>query len=333
MKKILSILLALLMLFSLVSLAGCGNSALKFGVGTYAYSEPELNSLEGDNGSAKNVINVAAVLLDGNGKIVDCAIDCIDYSLGFTAKGEYTAANEIVSKYEKGDAYGMKAYGGAKKEWFEQIDALIEVAKGKSLEEVKALVAKDYKGNEEVVNAGCTIYVADYIKALEKAIENAKESEAKKGNTLKIGMVATQTGGKNATAEADGENGVDTSFTVAVLDGNKVVTACSDALQAKISFNLKGEDTTKHGEITTKRAAGDNYGMAKYGQDLNGDGAVKEWYAQADAFDAALVGKDAAAVAKLVTDKGYGDDSLQKAGCTIAISDMVKAAQKAVTVK
>ena len=98
MKKILSILLAMLMVFSLVSLAGCGSSALKFGVGTYAYSEPELNSLEGDNGSAKNVINVAAVLLDGKGKIVDCAIDCIDYSLGFTAQGEYVAANEIVSK-------------------------------------------------------------------------------------------------------------------------------------------------------------------------------------------------------------------------------------------
>ena len=162
----------------------------------------------------------------------------------------------------------------------------------------------------------------------EKAIANAKESNAKSGNTLKIGMVSTAAEGKSATAEDDGENKVDTALTVAV----KVVAAYSDSVQGGITFNSKGEDTTKHGEITTKRALGDNYGMAKYGQDLNGDGVVKEWYAQAEAFDAALVGKDAAGVAKLVTN-GYGDEALQTAGCTIAISDMVKAAVKAVEVK
>ena len=333
MKKILSMLLVVLMLFSLVSLAGCGNSALKFGVGTYAYTSAEANSVDGEDGKAKAVINVAAVLLDANGKIVDCAIDATEYSLGFTAKGEAVEVGEITTKYEKGDAYGMKAYGGAKKEWFEQIDALVEVAKGKTLEEVKALVAADYKGNDEVINAGCTIYISDFVKAREKAIANAKESNAKSGNTLKIGMVSTAAEGKNATAEEEGQNGADTSITVAVLDGSKVVCAYSDGLQGKIAFNSKGEDTTKHGEITTKRALGDNYGMAKYGQDLNGDGVVKEWYAQAEAFDAALVGKDAAGVAKLVTNNGYGDDALQTAGCTIAVSDMVKAAVKAVEVK
>lgn len=332
MKKILSMLLVVLMVFSLVSLAGCGNAALKFGVGTYAYSDPELNAIDGENGSAKNVITVAAVLLDGKGKIADCAIDSVEYTLNFTPNGEAVAVGEIATKYEKGDAYGMKAYGGAKKEWFEQIDALVEVAKGKTLEEVKALVASDYKGNDEVINAGCTIYISDFVKALEKAIANAKESNAKAGNTLKIGMVSTAIEGKNATTDGDGENGVDTSITVAVLEGSKVVCACSDGVQGKITFNFKGEDTTKHGEITTKRELGDNYGMAKYGQDLNGDGVVKEWYAQADAFDAALAGKDAAGVAKLVTN-GYGDDALQTAGCTIAISDMVKAAVKATEVK
>ena len=73
--------------------------------------------------------------------------------------------------------------------------------------------------------------------------------------------------------------------------------------------------------------------MSKHGQDLNGDGEVKEWYAQADAFDAALIGKDAAGVAKLVTDNGYGNKDLQTAGCTIAISDMAKAAEKAAKTK
>mgnify|MGYP003297401072 FL=1 len=69
--------------------------------------------------------------------------------------------------------------------------------------------------------------------------------------------------------------------------------------------------------------------MAAYGTDLNGDGTVKEWYAQAEAFDTACVGKTADEISALAADKGYGVEALQTAGCTINIADMVKAAVKA----
>ena len=72
--------------------------------------------------------------------------------------------------------------------------------------------------------------------------------------------------------------------------------------------------------------------MAAYGTDLNKDGVVKEWNEQAAAFDAALAGKNADEIAGLEKD-GYGSADLQTAGCTIAVSDMVKAAVKAATVK
>lgn len=69
--------------------------------------------------------------------------------------------------------------------------------------------------------------------------------------------------------------------------------------------------------------------MASYGTDLNGDGTVKEWNEQAAAFDEALKGKTADEISALAVDTGYGVESLQTAGCTINVNDMVKAAVKA----
>ena len=70
--------------------------------------------------------------------------------------------------------------------------------------------------------------------------------------------------------------------------------------------------------------------MAAYGQDLNSDGKVLEWFEQADAFNAACIGKTKNDIASLSNESGYGSDDLQKAGCTINIGDMVKALSKAV---
>ena len=87
----------------------------------------------------------------------------------------------------------------------------------------------------------------------------------------------------------------------------------------------------KGAAIGTKKDAGANYGMAQYGQDLNGDGTVKEWFEQADAFNAACIGKTASELSALAVETGYGATDLQTAGCTIHIGDMVKAAVKAAT--
>jgi ABC-type branched-subunit amino acid transport system ATPase component len=68
--------------------------------------------------------------------------------------------------------------------------------------------------------------------------------------------------------------------------------------------------------------------MSQWGADLNGDGTVKEWYEQADAFNAATIGKTAGEITSLLGDNGYGNADLQTAGCTIAVSALVKAAAK-----
>ncbi len=327
MKKLISILLMAVLLLSLFSLAGCGNKAenetLKLGLGTVAYVE-NVKSAEGDtNGAADVVSTVAAVLLDKDGKIVKCEIDSADCTLNFNSKGEYVAISEFKTKYEKGKDYGMVAHGGAKKEWFEQVDAFESKVVGKTLQDVKALVATEGKGTDEVVNAGCTIVISDFVSAIEKAINNAKDSKATKDDTLKLGVVSSQSG-TNAKAEAAGSNEVETTVSaIATGKDGKVTAAVTDAYQASVAFDVKGVTSTNASDIATKLEKGKDYGMVAHG------GATKEWFEQAAAFDAALIGKTSDEISALVTNEGKGTDEIVNAGCTIAVSDLVKAAVKA----
>lgn len=334
MKKILSVVLCLIMLVSVLSLSGCtAKETLKFGMGVFSQIEKVTNAQDSADGSAKAAITVAGVLVDKDGKIVKCVIDTAENTGSFTSDGRFVVAEGFKTKYEQGNDYGMKAYANAPKEWFEQVDAFTSLVVGKTIDEVKALVVEGDKGNDEVVKAGCTIIISDFVKAIERAVKVAAESDATKENNLKLGIVSAQTGSKDATAEAEGVNEIDTTVVAVALDNDgKIVAASTDSIQAKIKFDNKGVSTTTAGEITSKKEAGKNYGMSSYGQDLNGDGVVKEWDEQGAEFDKALVGKTASEISALANDKGYGNDDLQKAGCTINVADMVKAAVKAATV-
>lgn len=332
MKKFLSLTLTLVTLLSALSLAGCGKKeTLKIGLGVDSYFEKVISADTDSNGSAEVTSTFAAVLLDGKGKIVKCAIDNATNTLSFTSDGKYVKAEEFKTKYETGKDYGMVTYGGSEKEWFEQVDAFCTLVEGKTLQDVKSLIASDGKGSDEVVNAGCTIVITDFINALEKAVNNATDSSATLGDTLKLGVISNQTDSKDATEEAAGVNEVDTTVTAAAIKEGKVTAMTTDALQAQVTFDIKGisnvEASTK---ITTKAEAGDDYGMVAYGTDLNGDGTIKEWYEQAEEFDKACVGKTADEISALALDTGYGVDTLQSAGCTINIDDIVKSAVKAV---
>lgn len=340
MKKFLSI--AIIMVAGVLFLVGCDKgpetpkddtaTALKFGMGVVAsYGEVKDASDEG-NGSAEAVVDVAAVLVDADGKIVKCVLDCADSKAAFTAEGVAEAAGEFKTKYELGDDYNMVTYGGAKAEWYAQADAFAALVAGKTIDEVKALVAEGDKGTDEVINAGCTIMIADFVNAIEAAVKNAADSQATADSTLKLGVVTSQSN-KDASEEADGEIELATTAVATALDAEgKVIVASTDTAAVKFTFDTKGVSTTDTtAAIVTKKAAGTDYGMAAYGNDLNGDGIVKEWNEQGAAFDAALVGKTATEIGALAVETGYGAADLQTAGCTIHVGDMVKAAVKAAT--
>lgn len=332
MKKLLCVSLSVMMVLSLAACGGKKESkdeTLKFGMGVYTEVSKASNAEEDANGQGKTTSNVAVVTVDAKGKIVACQIDTMDITVAYTGEGKAIANDSFATKYELGDAYNMVAYGGATKEWYEQADAFESVVCGKTLEEVKALVAGEGKGTDEVIKAGCTITITEFVKAVEKAYNNAVASDVTAKHTLKLG-VSTAQSCKDATEDKDGQNQLETTFLAAAVDGDgKVVAATSDCVQVKFTFDATGASTydlTK--AVSSKKEAGTNYGMSAYGTDLNGDGVVKEWNEQAAAFDTACVGKKVAELNSLLGENGYGNADLQTAGCTMAVDGFVKAAGK-----
>ena len=335
MKKIIAILSVSLMVLSLFTFASCTKdetvgddttndttATLKLGLGVYT-SVSATDATEDKAGQGQATHTVAAVLVDNDGKIVKAFVDCADNKVGYTADGKAVANESFKTKYEAGAGYNMVAYGGAAKEWFEQADAFCTLIVGKTAAEVKALVVNGDKGTDEVINAGCTITVAEFALAVEKAINNATASNATKNDTLKLGVSTAQTT-SDATEDKAGSNKVETTFFAAAVNAEgKVVAASSDCVEVTFTFDLTGKstfDATK--EVLTKKEKGDSYNMVAYG------GATKEWYAQAAAFDAACLGKTVAEIKAIEGADGKGNADLQAAGCTIAISDFVKAVSK-----
>jgi hypothetical protein len=186
----------------------------------------------------------------------------------------------------------------------------------------------------DLAAAGCTINIAEFVGALEKAVANAVDSAATANDTLKVALVTSASySNKDADAENDGLNQVDTTIVAAVTNAEgKVVVAKTDCTQGKITFNAKGEATyDAKAVVKTKLELGDDYNMAKFGVRHDGNKDVKplEWYAQAGEFDKALVGKTAADFAALAGADGYATGDIATAGCTMAIGDMIKAAEAA----
>ncbi len=320
-----SFALILCIVVALTALVGCAAkpATLMFGFGVYTSAPAVTDATADKDGSGKLDITFAALTLDNDGKIVSCALDTASNSVAFTAEGKAVAAAEFKTKYEQGKDYNMVTYGGAKKEWFEQADAFETVVVGKTLEEVKALVGEDMKGNDDVVAAGCTIMINEFVGAIEKAYIAATGSNVTAEDTLKV-TAATEQTCTDATADKDGSNKVSTTVFGAALDADgKVVAAASDCVELDFTFDTKGAsklDTTK--AVISKKDQGADYGMVAYAK------AEKEWFEQAAAFDAACIGKTATEIAGLIADDGKGVAELQTAGCTIFVSGFVKAASK-----
>ena len=331
MKKLICILLSVLMLVSVAAFVGCDKTpetpdaepTLKMGLGIFAATATVTDATDEKEGQGKIAITAAVITVDAEGKVVACQLDTADYTVKYTADGKAVANDGFKTKYEMGADYNMVAYGGAAKEWFEQADAFETFVVGKTLTEIKAAVAEGNKGNADVVAAGCTIMISEFVSAIEKAFANLTDSSATASSTLKLGINTDQST-TDATEEKNGTNQLDTTIFAAAVDANgKVLTAASDCIQVKFTFDATGVatmDTTK--AIQSKREQGANYGMVNYG------GAAKEWFEQADAFNALCVGKTASEIVALCAADNYGVEEVKTAGCTILVNGLTKAAAK-----
>lgn len=331
MKKFFALMLAIALLATMTACGGNnadnGNNAapetVKFGSAYVISSLAATDATEDKNGQGSVDLTAAVITLDKDGKIVACDLDTLQIKAAYDIAGKAVANAEFKTKRELGDAYNMVAYGQAKQEWYKQADAFEALIVGKTVADVRGLMVNETnKGTDEVINAGCTIVINEFVNAIEKAAQGAKDSDLTKDVTLKVTMAAEQTC-TDATEDKAGSNKVATTIFAAALKDGKVALASSDCVEIDFTFDVAGKSTFDASkEVKSKREKGDDYGMVAYGN------SAKEWYAQADAFDAACVGKTGAEIAGLKADDGKGVDSLKSAGCTIYVTGFVAAASK-----
>ena len=291
------------------------------------------NGSTGDDFEATIKMNIdyaAVVTVDG---VIVAALNDAAQPQATIEDGEVTGTAKLISKRDLKEGYNMAAYGsdnngdGIVLEWYVQSAAFSKYIVGKTPAQVAkletALVGGHYISTDEVLlNAGCTMQITGIMDVVAEACGYVPSEE--KEYTLGMGVVF---GDLNATQ---------TNLTIAtvVLDKDGVIVAVKlDAVQNKYSI----ADTIVFSNLLTKKELGFDYHMAAYGQnqDRNGDGIVKEWFEQAEAFEAWCVGKTIAEVEAMETQTqadGYvipADEALLAAGCTIQITDFVDAVVKA----
>ena len=124
-----------------------------------------------------------------------------------------------------------------------------------------------------------------------------------------------------------------TVATVVLNQAGEIVACRIDAIQNKVNY-ADGVYAIAD-EYKTKAELKEGYNMAAWGTSLVGNPTVKEWYLQAQAFEAYVVGMTAAEVEAMplqTMSNGYqisADEALLATGCTIQITDFKAAVVKA----
>ena len=185
MKKLVSILLVALMVFSIMLFTGCSSSSgggIKTGLGHVISIDSSKDATADADGVAQADVVMAAVSVDSKGKIVSVTIDTAQTTISFNAQGKITEdlKAEKETKVELGPKYGMIKRSGIGKEWYEQIAELEKWMTGKTIDQIKAMKVKAVDENHQSVpdepdlTSKVTISVEDYIAAVEEAVKNAK---------------------------------------------------------------------------------------------------------------------------------------------------------------
>lgn len=152
------------------------SNAYSFGLGTsseYGVSHSSNASADADGVIEVNV-TYAVVAYDMDGNILDVTLDVAQNKNKFDAMGKFTTDTTAATptKYEKGDDYGMVAYGNSISEWYQQIDDLELFLVGKTAEETLGL--EDDEAMMTDLKTTTTITVTNLIKAVYDSINDIK---------------------------------------------------------------------------------------------------------------------------------------------------------------
>jgi hypothetical protein len=292
--------------------------AVKTGLAIVTTVRDSVSASADAEGEAKYDVTIAAVNVDENGVITACYLDSIGASVKFGADGIITSdvAAAVLTKNELGDSYGMKAYGGAAYEWYEQAAALANYAVGKTVEELRSgAVNEAGKAADADLASTATIYLGGYVAAIEAAVANAQHLGAQAGDTLKVAVLSGLTDSKSADAENAGNAQLNVDVAAITMNGETITSCAIDSVQAKVAFDAAGAITSDvAAAVQTKNELGEAYGMKAWA------GAKYEWNEQAANFAAYVTGKTAAEVAGIAIDEGTKPtDADLSASVTIAI--------------
>lgn len=237
---------------------------------------------------------IAAATFDSESKVVDVIIDTAQTRVNYDADLKVTSDRtaKYPTKRERGDNYGMKAVSGIGKEWYEQIDALEEWMKGKTINEIKSLSLTDRGAPDDPeLSTLVTITVTDYIAALEKAYQNAVQLQPGAAK-LGLGHIVSIAKSTDYSVGADGKETlpraqVDTIMAAAAFDNaGKVAGVLIDNAQIRVNFDAEGKVTSdRTAEYRTKAELGEAYGMKAV------SGIGKEWYEQIASLQEWMIGK------------------------------------------
>lgn len=279
-------------------------------------------------GTADFQLEYVAVTVDAAGVIHDCVIDGAAATIHFDTKGMFTedTAMDVASKNELGQDYGMKALGGAKYEWNEQVAALAQYVIGKTVEEVKngAVDAKGYAADADLASTA-TIYLGGYIADIEAAVNNARDIGAQAGDELRLAGIHTLADSNSADGPQSGVAQLDSNICALTMDGDTITSCMIDGVQATVTFDGQGVITgDKMQPVQTKNELGTAYGLKAYA------GSKYEWNEQTAAFSAYVSGKTAEEVENIAVDTRTAPLVADLASTvTIAIGDFQKLILKA----
>lgn len=138
-------------------------------IGTYT-EQTLTDATEEKDGTNKVSTTIVVSAVGADGKVTAASSDCVEVSFTFNAQGVSTfdTSKSVLTKKEQGFDYGMVAYGGATKEWFEQAAIFDATCIGKTASELAGLMDADGNPSSDLQNAGCTITVTGFVKAATK---------------------------------------------------------------------------------------------------------------------------------------------------------------------
>ena len=326
MKKLIAILLMLAMMVSLSVVAFAAEDeaegAYKLGMGIVVSMDESKAEL------AQVDATVATVVVDADGVIVACRLDCAQNKMKVT-DGEVDTEAEFLTKYELKEDYNMVAYSDATLEWYEQAEGFEAYVVGLTAEEVEGIETEvNEEGHnvavDEELYASCSISIEDFVEAVVKACndEQGQYFDAEGEFTLGVAAITTAEESEEATDDDDGVVKMYTAFGAAAVDSDGVIIAAlNDAIQPNITIDIDGEivETAFRG---TKRELMEDYNMVAFSD------ATMEWYEQSKAFSDWAVGQTAEellATETVENDEGYqvAVDEELFASVTISITDMV----------